>query len=61
MSNIKELPKPEIGDLQRSLCEVIENYVESEDRAGRQVTYAHIVGTLEFVKDFYINFSGARE
>lgn len=49
MSNIKELPKPEIGNLHKSICEVIENFVESEDRNGRQVTYAHIIGTLEFV------------
>lgn len=45
-------PITSLGD---RLNEVITEYAESERVAGRQVTFAEIVGTIEFLKNKYLN------
>lgn len=43
--------KPQITSLGQRLEDVVNEYCEQEHKAGRMVTYAEIIGTVEMLKD----------
>lgn len=43
--------KPQITSLGQRLEDVVNEYCEQEHKAGRIVTYAEIIGTVEMLKD----------
>lgn len=43
--------KPQITSLGQRLEDVVTEYCEQENKAGRIVTYAEIIGTVEMLKD----------
>ena len=47
--------KKQIGSLGERLRQTIEDYVDEEHRQGRIVTFAEIVGTIEFLKKKYMD------
>ena len=56
-AKIIELPMPEIQDLEVAINNTIQNYVNSENKKGRKVSYAYLVGILEYTKENIINKS----
>ena len=57
-SKIKEIPRPEIADLQGAIREAINSFVEYEQKNGRDVRLAYIVGALEYAKFEVIDMQG---